>query len=693
MTGLLAAALSCALPTLAAQEPNIADEAAGQASAGSPAQLFADRCAVCHGADGRGAERGPDIVTMPRTATRPIEDLTRIITEGVPGGGMPPSGLAESDAQLLAAHVRGLAEAAREPTTYERVRATLREGTVVEGLVLSEHTLDLHLLTADGSLARVARANARIESLGRAPMPSLVPRDVQAPLSQGDWATYNGHVGGNRHSPLDQIAPANVSALRPAWTFAVPGARNLRTTPLVVDEVMYVTAPNEVYALDAASGHEIWRYRRPRTPGVIGDAGAGVNRGVALQGDRLFVVTDNAHLVALHRGNGQMLWDVEMADHRAHYGATSAPLVVGDLVISGVSGGDEGIRGFVAAFDVASGREAWRFWTVPAPGEPGSETWQGNAIHHPCAATWLTGSYDPALDLLLWTTGNPCPDYNGDERRGDNLWSNSVVALDPKTGRLRWHFQFTPHDVNDWDAVQTVVVADVSFEGGPRRVLLQANRNGFFYVLDRENGRMLLARPFIKNLNWATGIESDGRPARIAGMEPSVRGTVVCPSVDGATNWMSPAFNPTTGLYYVMALERCSVFLKSPRWFEQGQSFYGGSTRTVPQERGGKVLRAIDVQTGKTAWEYPQVGAGDTWSGVLSTASGLVFFGEDSGAFVAADARTGGILWQFAANASWRGSPMTYTADGRQYVAIAGGGTIYAFALSGDDTSAPEVKR
>ena len=466
-----------------------------------------------------------------------------------------------------------------------------------------------------------------------------------------------------------------------AWVFPVPGARNLRTTPIVVDRIMYVTAPNEVYALDARSGREIWRYRRPRTPGVIGDAGAGVNRGVAVRGDRVFVVTDDARLLALHRANGQLLWDVVMADYREHYGATGAPLVVDDLVVSGISGGDEGVRGFIAAFDAVSGKEVWRFWTVPAPGEPGSETWKGKAIHHPCAATWLTGSYDAATDLLFWTTGNPCPDYNGAERVGDNLWSNSVVALDPKTGKLRWHYQFTPHDLNDWDAVQTVVSADMVVAGEKRRLLLQANRNGFFYALDRSTGMLLLAKAFVSQMNWAEGIGPDGRPVRRPGMEPTVQGTKVCPSVVGATNWMSPAFNPDTGLYYVMALEECSVFTKSAIWFEPGKSFYGGATQTVSGEVGKKYLRAIDVQTGRIAWEHAQVGEGNSWGGVLSTATGLVFFGEDSGAFAAADARSGRILWRLPLNTAWRGSPMTYSVGAEQFVAVAGGGNIFAFGF------------
>ncbi len=645
------------------------------------AQVFADRCALCHGGDGRGGERGPDIVTGQRSASRSADEIARVVRAGVPGGGMPPLALPDADVTAVSAYLKGLAAAARQPRTWPRAAATLADGSRVDGLVLAEGRADLHLLTSDGALRAVPRTAATVTPGSRAPMPTLVPRPAAPAPGPGDWTTYNGDLRGNRHSPLTQITPANVGRLQPAWTFAVPGVRALRSTPLVVDGVMYVGAPNEVYALDARTGRQIWQYRRPRTQGVIGDAGASVNRGVALHGDRLFMVTDDARLVALHRGNGQVLWDVVMADYRQHYGATSAPLVVGDRVVSGVSGGDEGIRGFVAAFDAATGREAWRFWTVPAAGEPGAETWQGRAIEHGCAATWLTGSYDASLGTLYWTTGNPCPDYNGDERVGDNLWSNSILALDPATGRLRWHFQFTPHDLNDWDAVQTVIAADTTFQGTPRKLLLQANRNGFFYVLDRETGKLLLATPFVDNLNWATGVDAAGRPERVAGMEPSWRGTTVCPSVVGATNWMAPAFNPDTGLYYVMALERCSIFQKSTRWFEPGESFYGGSTRNVPGETGGKVLRAIDIDTGRVAWEVPQVGEGDTWGGVLSTTTGLVFFGEDDGSFSAVDGRTGARQWQFAANAVWRGSPMTYLTGGRQYVAIAGGGVVYAFAL------------
>ncbi len=582
----------------------------------------------------------------------------------------------------VARHVRVLATAAQQPRTFRLVRLRTREGRDVEGLVQNETNFDIQLLTLDGQIASLARENVTsVVEMGSRTAPEVKPREIPDRFEAGDWPTYNGEPGGNRHTALKQITPANVAEMRLKWVFPVANVRNLKVTPVVIGGVMYVTAPNQVFALDARSGRQIWQYSRPRTQGVIGDAGGGVNRGVAIRGDRLYVVTDDARILALHRGTGQLLWDTKMADHRAHYGATGAPLVVKDLVISGVSGGDEGIRGFLAAFDAVTGKEVWRYWTVPAAGEPGSETWQGKAFEHGCAGTWLTGSYDEKTNLLFWTTGNPCPDYNGGERVGDNVGSDSVLALEPATGKLRWSYQFTPHDLHDWDAVQTVVVADTTFRGSPRSLLLQANRNGFFYVLDRQTGKVLLAEPFIKNMTWATGVGPDGRPQRVAATEPSVRGTKVCPAVEGATNWMSPAFNPDTGLYYVMALERCTIYLKSARWFVQGESFYGGSTQNVPGEAGKKFLRAIDIQTGKVAWEYQQLGPGDSWGGVLSTATGLVLFGEDGGGFAAVDARTGKLLWHFPANTAWRGSPMTYMMDGQQFVAIAGGPNIFAFGL------------
>ncbi|MEO5821190.1 MAG: PQQ-binding-like beta-propeller repeat protein [Vicinamibacteraceae bacterium] len=618
-------------------------------------------CARCHGADGRGGEMGPGIVS--RLAQRTEAELSMLVRDGLPTRGMPGHPLPDTEMQALVAFARTLRPNRAEAPV--RTTVALADGSSLGGIALNRTATDLQLLADGGGLHLLRRAG---EAWRRV-------------TSQTDWPTYHGDRSGNRFSPIDQINRATVSRLAPAWVYPVPGGSNLQVTPVVVDGVMYVTNANECSALDAGSGRRIWHYQRPRTKGLAGDAASGINRGVAIDGDRLFMVTDHAHLIALNRLTGDLLWETPMADWRQNYGATSAPLVVGHLVISGISGGDEGVRGFLAAYDRASGKEAWRFWTVPAPGEPKSETWgRGASLAHGCAATWLTGTYDPDLQTLYWPTGNPCPDYDGGERQGDNLYADSILALDPATGRLKWHFQYTPHDLWDWDAQQPPVLVDTTWNGQPRKLLLHANRNGFFYVLDRTTGALLLAKPFVKKLTWAREIGVDGRPVLNADQTPTAAGRTVCPAVEGATNWFSTAFSPATNLYYVQALEKCTVYARTPETWRAGQSFYGGTTRQDGQT-GQKVLRAIDVGTGAIAWEMPQIGRGSSWGGTMATAGGLVFVGEDSGALMAVDAANGTPLWQFQANVQWKASPMTYVFDGRQYIAVAAGPNILAFAL------------
>ena len=331
---------------------------------------------------------------------------------------------------------------------------------------------------------------------------------------------------------------------------------------------MYVTSANQCYALDAGTGREIWHYSRPRTRNLTGNAAGGINRGVGVAGDRVFMVTDHAHIIALNRFTGALLWETDMADWNVNYNATVAPLPIGNLVITGSSGGDEGVRGFLAAYDQATGKEVWRFWTVPAPGEPGSETWKGGGIEHPGAATWLTGTHDPELDTLYWPTGNPSPDLYGDNRIGDNLYSDSILALDPKTGKLKWYFQFTPHDVWDYDAQETPALIDANWQGKPRKLLVQANRNGFFYVLDRTNGEFLLGTKYVKNVTWASGLTAQGRPIRVPNMEPTPEGRRVCPSLEGASNWYSTSYNPATGLITCRRTTSAASSRKS-RWSGQ----------------------------------------------------------------------------------------------------------------------------
>jgi PQQ-dependent dehydrogenase (methanol/ethanol family) len=656
-------------------------------------------CARCHMIQGRGGVLGPDLSNIGRD--RQPAQLEQALVD--PGTAPAQGG-------------RGGRGGRGGAPSYKAGTVRLRNGQMLRGILKNESGFDLQLLAVDGKLhlllkdqvAEIVREKslmpklqadpqemhnlvAYLSRLGREPSTKVLPAALGAGVSFGDiarprpgtWPTYHGNESGNRFSSLDQINTGNVSRLSPQWMFTLPGApRALEVTPVVVDGVMYVTSVNEAYALDARSGREIWHYSRPRSQGLAGDAASGINRGVAVLGDRVFMVSDNAHLFALHRLTGQLIWDAEMADSHQNYGSTSAPLIVGDLVIAGVSGGDEGVRGFLDAYKASTGERAWRFWTIPAAGEPGSETWSGRALEHGCGATWLTGTYDPEARLLYWPTGNPCPDYNGDERKGDNLYTASVLALDPESGKLKWYYQFTPHDLHDWDATETPVLVDATFRGQPRKLLLHGNRNGFFYVLDRLTGKVLLAEPFVKRLTWASGIGPDGRPKLLPGNEPTVEGQLVCPSVAGAANWPSNAYSPASGLFYMFAEESCNIYSKNDQWWEAGKSFYGGGTRRAPvNPDDGKSLKAIDIQTGKTAWEIPDVGGGILGSGLMATAGGLIFYGDGSGAFVAADAKNGKLLWHFNTGQTWKGGPMTYTIDGNQYVGVAAGSTILAFGL------------
>jgi alcohol dehydrogenase (cytochrome c) len=392
--------------------------------------------------------------------------------------------------------------------------------------------------------------------------------------------------------------------------------------------------------------------------------------------------TDHAHLIALNRFTGAVLWDTEMADYRQNYNATGSLLAIENLVVAGTAGGEQGVRGFLAAYDQTTGKEVWRFWTIPARGEPGSETWDGHDIEHGGGPTWLTGSYDPDTKTVYWPTGNAGPDFNGDNRKGDNLYTCSILALDAATGKLKWHYQATPHDEWDWDAVQPLVLVDANWQGHPRKLLVQANRNGFLYVLDRLDGKLLLAKPLVKKMTWAKEVGADGRPVLLPNQTPTAEGRIVCPSLEGATNFFSTAYNPATRLFYVNTLERCSMFTKTPsgEW-RAGRGYAGGSGRRVPDEKAQKFLRAFDITTGRVVWELPQDGNGESWTGALSTASGLVFYGDDGGALGAADAATGKKLWSFPFTDSLHTSPMTYQFDGKQYVAIIAGSVVYSFGL------------
>ena len=639
--------------------------ASGQNAVPDGKASYGAHCLLCHAGDGRGTNRAPGILDFV-AATEPAR-VGAFLRTGAPDKGMPAFDLPAEELELLVAHLGKLA-AAERPVAKRPAPLRLADGSVASGEVLNRSGFDAQLRTSDGRV-RLFRNE------GEAFRPAALKPSV-------DWPSYHGSDTGNRHSALDQIRRGNVDRLAPVWFYPIAGQKMIEGTPVVIDGIMYVTAVNQVHALDAATGRLIWRYERPRTEGLVGDAAIGLNRGVAIRDDLLFTVTDHAHAIALNRWTGELVWDREMADSRDHYGAIAAPLVVEDLVIFGISGGDTGLRGFLDAYRPDTGERAWRVWTIPAPGEPGSETWgDPEVLAKGCGATWLTGSYDADLEILYWAVGNPCPDLNGDRRPGDNLYTNSVLALAPRTGKLLWHFQFTPHDTHDWDAQEPLLLIDEEFRGRPRKLLVQANRNGFFYVLDRVSGEFLLGEPFVRQ-TWARGIDSNGRPIVLPGTDPTEQGTVVCPAIRGATNWWSAAYHPGTRLFYLMAHESCMLYAKDDRPWQRGQAWLGGTFRLSDDSPNRKLILALDIQTGARVWSYVQTGAATTYSGVLSTAGGLVFFGEDSGAFAALDAVTGKPVWHFQANQDWKASPMTYMVGGRQFVTIGSGLGYWTFGLT-----------
>ena len=516
-------------------------------------------------------------------------------------------------------------------------------------------------------------------------------RLLNASAEPQNWLTHSGTVLGQRYSTLAEITPDNVKNLDLKWVFQARSFEKFEATPLVVDGVMYtVQAPNDIVALDAATGRVFWTYNY--TPSTLARPCCGrVNRGVAIAGDTLVMGTIDARLIAVDAKNGKPLWNKEIAKPGQGYAITHAPLVIKDRVIVGVAGGEFGIRGFIAAYNVATGKEMWRFYTIPGKGEPGHESWPGDSWQTGGASVWVTGTYDAALNLTYWGIGNPGPDWNGDSREGDNLYSDSVVALDADTGKMKWHYQFTPHDEFDYDATQVPVLADVEYQGRPRKVVMTANRNGLYYVLDRTNGQFLTGKPFTK-VTWMSGFDRNGRPIRVPGQEPTREGTRVYPSNQGATNWYSPSYSPHTGLFYIPAWDDTwSIYVKAEEPYTEGQRFTAGMHRSSfalnrgiqnntrsPEDGHGAVI-AVDGTTGEKKWQFNFIDVTD--SGVLTTATDLLFSGNREEYFFALDARTGLMLWKCALGGAVANGPMTYAVNGKQYVAVAAGNSLYAFGL------------
>ncbi|HVY63933.1 MAG TPA: PQQ-dependent dehydrogenase, methanol/ethanol family [Gammaproteobacteria bacterium] len=531
---------------------------------------------------------------------------------------------------------------------------------------------------------------------GAAAAQNVTPeRIVGAAREPQNWLTYGGGYASNRHSTLREITPQNVRNLEHQWVLQGQVLGAWQSTPLVVDGVMYVTQrPNDVLALDAKTGRVFWLYRYNNSPEQRVCCGAN-NRGVAIHGDTLFMGTLDAHLVAIDAKTGRAIWNTTVGDPKLGYSITMAPLVIKDKVLVGVGGGEYGIRGFIAAYDVHTGKEAWKFHTIPAPGEPGSETWSGDAWQHGGASVWVTGSYDPELNLTYWGIGNPGPDWNNEQRPGDNLYSDSVVALDADTGELKWHFQFTPNDNYDYDSVQVPVLVDMPWQGKPAKLMLWANRNGFFYVLDRVTGKFLLGRPFVK-VTWASGLDGNGRPIQT----PQPPGEPTWPGNQGGTNWYTPSWSPRTQLFYFSAWEGyASIFRHEFQEYDAGRTFGAGGHRVVTpvpdspaigigrrtpinnwtDAVGHGVVIAMDPVTGQRRWAFDQYDVSD--AGMLTTATDLLFTGGREGYFYALDARTGKRLWHASLGGQIVNGAISYEVDGRQYIAVIAGNDLVAFAL------------
>jgi len=652
-------------------------------------------CGGCHMVKGRGGSNGPDLSGIGGRSTlkeintwldNPTSRMGVATLSICPFWAFCPdfqwavADVAVKDGGALRGYLRGQTEHEVQIQTFDGKLHLLDAALYTAVTREKQSAMPVLKATADQRrdlLAYLSSLAGVEEGALTTPSAPVTQADIDQIMKpkRGEWTSYNGGMDGNRWSGLDQVTTANVAQLKPQFLFA-PGGQGLEGTPVVADGIMYVTGGTRTCALNARTGVSIWC--TPRNSGIASapkTAPVGPNRGVAVLGDRVFYISDDAYLVCLNRLTGAVMWSVWLPEKGAagKFYSSMAPMVVNDLVVAGIAGGDSPMRGFVAAYRPDSGKLAWRFYTIPKPGEPLSETWKGRALPTGGGATWSTGSYDAETGTLYWAVGNPYPDTDTDEREGRNLYTNSVIALDWKTGKFKWHFQFTPYDTHDWDATQPLVLVDAVWKGKPRKLLLSAQRSGIFYVLDRTNGQFLLATPFVKKMTWAKGFEKDGTPILKAGNTPTVDGTVTCPGVRGATNWYAQSFSPATKLFYVMAAEDCGIYRKTGKIFGPNPD---------PSNVGTRLVRALDIETGATVWEKLLVGPQETdYTGVLSTAGGLVFHGEIGGDFAAVDAKTGKTLWSFRANDSWRASPMTYMVDGKQYVAAMDSTNLISFAL------------
>jgi len=607
-----------------------------QESADKGALLFGRFCGSCHGDTGRG-KTGPDLVSSIGSKTDWI--FFSAVKWGRPGTPMVAQPL--DDRQIWETHA------------YLKALALESSG-------------------ADGGSAPLRRVNVDAASI------------LDSSRQPSEWLTFAGNYAGHRHTSLVGISKRNVRELRVAWVAQLRSEQEfLEASPIVASGLMFVTeSPEGVVALDATTGGKVWQFRRPVPAGLPVCCGS-VNRGVAILNDSVFVATLDAHLVAINASTGHKKWETTVADFHDGYSMTGAPLALGDRVVVGVAGGEFGIRGFIAAYRASDGRLLWKFNTVPHPGELGHDTWAGDSWKTGGAPTWTTGAYDPELNLVYWGVGNPAPPFLSRERAGINLFSNSVVALDAGSGELRWHYQFTPGDDHDWDSVQQPVLAEIPWQGQPRAVLLWANRNGFFYALDRQTGKFLFAKPFAKQ-TWAAGFTPDGRPIPPPEVSPSDKGVLVSPATGGATNWWPPSYDPSRRLMYVPTLDGAAIYFASKTPVEKGKRLFLGSTSVFAANQSAATsIKAIETGTGNIRWEA-QLDHGPNIThvigGVLSTSGGIVFAGYRD-EFLALDSDTGQILWRIRVGARVNAPPVAYAIGRTQFIALMAGNSLFAFSL------------
>ncbi len=655
----------------------------GDAANGQQLFFGAAGCSRCHMYRGQGGRLGPDLSRIGEAKT--VRELQGIISQ-------PHRDL-----------VHG----------FETVEVRRRDGSQLRGVRKNEDTFSLQMmdeteklhlllkkdlasfrLTGKSLMPEAAVSGPQMDNviafLKTAPPINLVTGRVHSPenvsferLKAADkepqnWLTYWGDLRGTHYSRLSSITPANVRSLASTWSYQFGGTR-IETTPLVVDGVMFVTGPlNNAAALDARTGRAIWRYSRRLPADIHSNCTVMTNRGFAILGNRLYMATLDAHLVALDAKTGNPIWDVVVEDYKTGVSITHAPLAIDGKIIVGITAGECALTGFVDAYDAATGAKLWRVNVTPGKDDPARSTWAGNSADFGGGPTWMTGTYDAQTDTLFWSTGNPSPDYDGTVRAGDNLYTCSVLALDPKTGKRKWHFQFTPHDTHDWDATEANVLADGMFRGRMRHLMLHADRNAFFYVLDRDTGEFLMGKPFAKQ-NWAKGLDDRGRPVLVPNMDPTPQGTYVCPDASGATNWASPSWDPQTKLFYVSARESCAVYTSTTKEPKPGDPYTGSGQKEDSGQFPG-AIRAIDPQTGEIRWNF-NLHQGSWAAGVLSTAGGVLFAASKDGNLIALDARTGAELWHYQTGAEIMSSPISYSVDGRQYVAVSTDSALFTFAL------------